>query len=237
VSSVLTARGLTKSYGGRLVVNNVNLEIATGEVLGLLGPNGAGKTTTFKLILGLVPQELGTVQFDSPLDGLPLHKRARMGLGYLPQGASVFRGMTVRNNLLALGEALRKPNPAGRTDELLERFDLARLADAKADTLSGGERRRLEFARALISEPKILLCDEPFAGVDPLAAAEIARAIAELKSSGVGILLTDHSVRDALKVCDRICLIVEGQIIETGTPDEMLKSDVAKRLYLGDDFV
>jgi len=233
----LTARDLTRSYRGRTVVDGVDLEVRPGEVVGLLGPNGAGKTTTFKLILGLEQPERGAVALgDAPLDGLPLHGRARRGLGYLPQGPSVFRGLKVRENLLVLLETLGNEEPRTRADELLERFGLSALASQRARTLSGGERRRLEFARALCSEPRILLTDEPFAGVDPLAIEEISKAIRELRGQGVGVLLTDHTVREALEICDRIYLIVEGRIVEQGAPDAIRTSPNARRLYLGDGF-
>jgi lipopolysaccharide export system ATP-binding protein len=235
-SGELVASGLTKAFRGRTVVDGVDLRVAPGEVVGLLGPNGAGKTTTFKMILGLVRQDRGTVSFGSVLDGLSLHRRARLGLGYLPQGSSVFRRLDVRDNLLVLLETLGKPDPQGRAADLLARFDLADLAEQRASTLSGGERRRLELARALCSEPRVLLSDEPFSGVDPIAAAAVTAAFEDLAASGVGILLTDHTVREALAVCDRVCLLVEGRIVETGTPDEMRESDVARRLYLGAGF-
>jgi lipopolysaccharide export system ATP-binding protein len=236
VSRVLEATGLTKAFKGQLAVENVDIQVRQGEVVGLLGPNGAGKTTTFKMVLGLLRQDAGSVRFGQLLDGLPLHKRARLGLGYLPQGASVFQGLSVEDNLLALFEALGRDRLEHRAGELLKRFGLSHLKSHKARTLSGGERRRLEFARALCSKPDILLCDEPFAGVDPIAVRGIVGAIKDLAGSNVGILLTDHSVRDALSSCDRIYLIVEGQIREHGTPDHILKSENAKRLYLGDDF-
>ncbi len=204
--------------------------------MGLLGPNGAGKTTTFKMILGLVPQDRGTVRFGDLLDGLPLHKRACLGLGYLPQGPSVFQGLSVFHNLVALFEVLKKSHPERRAHNLLDRFALTHLKDQKARTLSGGERRRLEFARALCASPSILLCDEPFAGIDPIAATEILNAIRDLSSSGVGILLTDHSVQEALSICDRVYLIVEGKIRAEGTKEDILNSDTARRLYLGDNF-
>jgi lipopolysaccharide export system ATP-binding protein len=236
LTGTLESKGLSKAFKGKKAVDDVNLQIKQGEVVGLLGPNGAGKTTTFKMLLGLLKPDEGSVRFGRSLDGLPLHLRARLGLGYLPQGPSVFQGLTVRNNLLALLEALKKDEPGRRADELLERFDLTRLKNQKASTLSGGERRRLEFARALCSEPKILLCDEPFAGIDPIAADEISKAIGDLAKSGVGVLLTDHSVRETLSTCDRIYLIVEGRIVDSGTPEQILNSDIARRLYLGDGF-
>lgn len=232
----LIASGLTKAYRGRIVVDGVDLRVGPGEVVGLLGPNGAGKTTTFKMILGLVRQDRGTVSFGGGLDGLPLHRRARRGLGYLPQGPSVFRGLSARDNLLVLLETLGKPDPRRRAEELLARFDLSGLADQRADVLSGGERRRLELARALCSDPRVLLSDEPFSGVDPIAAAAVTAAFADLAASGVGLLLTDHTVREALGACDRVYLIVAGRVVETGTPEQIRSSDLARRLYLGDGF-
>ena len=235
--SALVARDLTKAYRGRTVVDGVDLRVTAGEVVGLLGPNGAGKTTTFELILGLARQERGAVELDgAALDGLPLHRRARRGLGFLPQGPSVFQGLSVRDNLLVLLETLGRPDPATRADELLARFGLAARAPQRAGTLSGGERRRLEFARALCSDPRILLTDEPFAGIDPLAVEGICTAIRELRDAGVGVLLTDHSVGQALRICDRIYLIVEGKIVEQGPPDEIRASELARRLYLGAAF-
>ncbi|MCP4674454.1 MAG: LPS export ABC transporter ATP-binding protein [Deltaproteobacteria bacterium] len=237
MSPFLESVGLTKAFRGRVAVDDVNLEVRPGEIVGLLGPNGAGKTTTFKMLLGLLQQDRGTVRFGKPLDGLPLHKRARIGLGYLAQGPSAFRGLSVQDNLLALLEAHKKSDARRRTGELLERFGLVELKNQKARTLSGGERRRLEFARALCSSPKILLCDELFAGIDPIAQTEISTAISDLARGGVGVLLTDHSVRETLSVCDRIYLIVEGRIQDAGTPTEILQSDTARQLYFGDEFV
>jgi lipopolysaccharide export system ATP-binding protein len=232
----LVASGLTKSFRGRTVVDGLDLQVRPGEIVGLLGPNGAGKTTTFKMILGLIRQDRGTVSFGRDLDGLPLHRRARLGLGYLPQGPSVFRRLSVRDNLLVLLEALGKPDPTGRAADLLARFDLQGLAGQWARTLSGGERRRLELARALCSDPRILLSDEPFSGVDPIAASGVTAAFEDLASGGVGVLLTDHTVREALGVCDRVYLLVEGRVVETGTPAEIRASEVARRLYLGAGF-
>jgi len=236
MTETLVVRGLTKAYRGRTVVDGLDLEVSAGQTVGLLGPNGAGKTTTFEMILGLRTQDSGTVGFGRCLDRMPLHRRAALGLGYLPQGPSVFRGLTARENLLVLLESLKTPVPSCRADELLERFGLVRLADQKARTLSGGERRRLEFARALCSNPKILLVDEPFAGVDPLAVAGISSAVEDMAARGVGVLLTDHTVREALSVCDRVYVLVDGRIVERGTPDEVRSSEVARRLYLGEDF-
>lgn len=234
MSEVLKAIGLRKAFRERVVLSGLSIEVKPGSVVGLLGPNGAGKTTAFKIILGLLKQDAGSVQFGSSLDGLPLHRRARMGLGYLPQGPSVFRGMTVRDNLLAVLETLGKPDPQERADALLEQFGLRDLSSEKAKTLSGGERRRLEFARALCSEPSILLCDEPFAGVDPIAAMEIEQAIASLAKAEVGVLLTDHSVREAMRACDTISLLIDGRVLMSGPPKDLLESDQARRLYFGD---
>jgi lipopolysaccharide export system ATP-binding protein len=236
MSARLEAANLEKSFKGRKVVDGVSLCVAPGEVVSLLGPNGAGKTTVFKLMLGLLRPDAGAVSFDGPLDALPLHLRARRGLGYLPQGASVFRGLSARDNLLAVLEARGHASPLERAAELLARFGLERLASHRAATLSGGERRRLEFARALASEPKLLLVDEPFAGVDPIAAREIAEAIADLKRDGVGVLLTDHTVREALRASDRVYIIAEGRVVVHGTPAEILDSEVAKSTYLGHEF-
>jgi len=232
----LKAIGLRKSFRDRVVLDDLNIEVEPGEVVGLLGPNGAGKTTAFKIILGLIKQDAGTVSFGDGLDGLPLHLRARLGLGYLPQGPSVFRGMTVRDNLLAVLQALGKESPASRAKELLSQFGLLHVSGQTAKTLSGGERRRLEFARALCSEPSILLCDEPFAGVDPIAAAEIERAISGLAEAGVGVLLTDHSVREAVRSCDKIGLLLDGRLALEGSPGELLESELARRIYFGDSF-
>lgn len=236
MSLSLVAEDLCKSYKGRLVVDSVSLRVNPGEIVGLLGPNGAGKTTTFKMILGLEQQDRGTVSYGKLLDGTPLHIRARSGLGYLSQTPSIFSGLNVLDNLLVILETLRHPSPKQRSCELLRRFGLENLAKQKARTLSGGERRRLEFARALCSEPGVLLVDEPFAGVDPIAVSDISTTIRELARDRIGIMLTDHAVREALNVCDRIYLIVNGRIVESGTSDHIRNSEVAKRLYLGSGF-
>lgn len=235
MTKTLEATGLTKTLGGRVIVSNVNLEVHPGEVVGLLGPNGAGKTTTFRMLLGLLRPDRGTVRFGGLLDGLPLDARARRGLGYLPQGPSVLRGLSARDNLLAVLEATGQTEPSRKAEELLQRYGLREVAAQKASRLSGGERRRLEFARALCARPAILLCDEPLAGVDPIAAAEIAQALRELRGGGLGVLLTDHNVRGALALCDRVYLLAEGQVVVEGTPRQIRESDVAKRVYLGEE--
>ena len=226
---------LTRSFSRRTVVNNVSIHVATGEVVGLLGPNGSGKTTTFKMILGLITPDRGSVKLGALLTGMPLHQRARMGLGYLPQTPSVFTGLSVRDNILGILQTLKQKDAKKRTDELLSQFGLSHLADQKGRTLSGGERRKLEFARSLCSNPAILLVDEPFAGVDPIAQEELAKIIRRLSGDGIGILLTDHSVRQSLSVCDRVYLIVNGEIVEEGASEQIRNSSNARALYLGND--
>lgn len=216
------------------MLDRVSLSVGPGEVVGILGPNGAGKTTIFKILLGIVRQDDGVVRYRKSLAGFPLHKRAALGLGYLPQGASVFRGMTVEGNLLAVLEARRRPDSTARAAALLEKMGLGGLAKQKAKTLSGGERRKLEFARALCTDPRILLVDEPFAGIDPIAAQEMSRAIVALSESGVGVLLTDHRASLALATCSRLYLIVAGRIVLSGAPAEIRNSAVARELYLGE---
>lgn len=229
----LSAEGLVKRFGLRTVVDGVSLTVAPGEVVGLLGPNGAGKTTVFNLILGLVPSNGGNVCFGQRLDGLPLYKRARLGLGYLPQGPSVFRGLTVEQNLKVVFESMKTNNSRSAISDLLEQFQLGILAKQKARLLSGGERRKLEFARALAAKPKILLCDEPFAGVDPIAAESISATIRQLARQGIGVLITDHNVEEALTVCDRVLILMSGQVISSGTPMEIRRDERIQQLYLG----
>jgi lipopolysaccharide export system ATP-binding protein len=236
LTPALEAVSLHKSFGRRTVINNVSLTVPPGRIIGLLGPNGAGKTTIFKIILGLTPPDKGEISFGRRLDGLPMFRRCLLGLGYLPQGPSVFRGLSVKNNLLAVLEERRAENPEKRAEALLQRFELADFADQKASLLSGGERRKLEFARALCAEPKILLLDEPFAGVDPIAAEKIARAVRELAADGIGLLVTDHNVRGALSVCDTVHILADGRIAASGTAKDIVQSDIAKRLYLGETF-
>ena len=221
--SSLHAKGLSKIFRGRRVVDDVSFSVAPGEVVGLLGPNGAGKTTSFHCVVGLLVPDAGEVHLgDRDLSGLPLHERARMGIGYLPQEPSIFRKLTVRQQ--------------ERADELLTEFDLLRVADANGETLSGGERRRAEIARSLLSEPRFILFDEPFAGVDPIAVHDLQRLIHRLREKGLGVLITDHAVRETLGICDRAVLLVEGKLLESGTPSEIAASDRARAVYLGERF-
>jgi len=229
----LQVSGLYKSFNGRVVLDGVSFDVPRSSITGLLGPNGAGKTTAFKLILGLETADAGTVHFGGNLGSLPLYRRAQRGLGYLPQTPTVFTGLSTRDNLIAILQTLKKP--CHRADTLLARFGLTHLSRQKASTLSGGERRRLEFARALCSDPAILLVDEPFTGVDPIAAQEICRLMAQLVNDGIGILLTDHSVHHALDLCDQIHLLVSGRIVESGNGESIRVSETAKRLYLGNN--
>ena len=229
----LEARHLVKQYKGRTVLDGVSLTVKPSRVVGLLGPNGAGKTTAFKLILGVEPPDGGTVLFGETLDGLPLYRRARLGLGYLPQNPSVFRGLTVEENLLSVLEYRKTASPKRAAAALMAKFNLSKSARDKAQVLSGGERRKLEFARALAADPKILLCDEPFAGVDPIAAEDIAETMRELARDGIGVLMTDHNVRAALGVCDEVNILIDGRIEMRGTPEEIRQSEHIRRRYLG----
>jgi len=237
--NALVAKGLAKSFRGRRVVDGVSFEVNPGEVVGLLGPNGAGKTTSFHCVVGLlVPDEGEVLLGGKDLSGLPLHRRARMGLGYLPQEDSIFRKLSVRDNLLLVleGYGVKGQKARDKADEVLTEFELLRVADSLGETLSGGERRRAEIARSLVSEPRFLLFDEPFAGIDPIAVHELQRLIAGLKERGLGILITDHAVRETLGICDRAVLLVEGRLLETGTPAEIAASDRARAVYLGERF-
>ncbi len=237
--SVLSAEGLVKSYRGRRVVDGVSFRVAPGEVVGLLGPNGAGKTTSFNMVVGLVVPDAGTVRLgESDLTRLPMHRRARLGVGYLPQEASIFRKLTVRQNITAVLEALGmgRDERERRADELLSEFHLEAVAGSLGEQLSGGERRRAEVARSLLSSPRHILFDEPFAGVDPIAVAELQRLIASLRARGIGVLLTDHNVREALGICDRAYILNAGRILEEGTPAEIARSERARAVYLGEKF-
>jgi lipopolysaccharide export system ATP-binding protein len=238
-TSHLQAIGLVKAFRGRRVVDQVSFDVRPGEVVGLLGPNGAGKTTSFHCVVGLQRPDAGQVLLgDKDLAGLPLHRRARLGLGYLPQEASIFRKLTVRENLMVVleGGALPPQERRKRADAVIEEFDLGRVAESRGETLSGGERRRAEIARSLLADPSFLLFDEPFAGVDPIAVAELQRLIAALKTRGLGILITDHAVRETLGICDRAVLLVQGRLLEAGTPAELAASPRARALYLGERF-
>jgi lipopolysaccharide export system ATP-binding protein len=235
----LRAKGLVKSFRGRRVVDGVSFDVSPGEVVGLLGPNGAGKTTSFHCVVGLLVPDAGEVQLgDRDLSGLPLHQRARMGIGYLPQEPSIFRKLTVRQNFLLVleGSALPRKKQHERADELLSEFDLLRVANSRGETLSGGERRRAEIARSLLADPRFMLFDEPFAGVDPIAVGDLQRLIGKLRQRGLGVLITDHNVRETLGICDRAVLLVEGKLLEAGTPSEISSSDRARALYLGERF-
>jgi lipopolysaccharide export system ATP-binding protein len=230
---------LTKSYGGRTVVRGVSLEVASGEVVGLLGPNGAGKTTTFYMTVGLTAPDSGRVLLDgTDVTGDPMYIRARKGIGYLPQEASIFRGLTVEQNILAILETLGLDG-SGRRDrlrQLLAELNLTPLAGAPAYTLSGGERRRVEITRALVVSPLFILLDEPFAGIDPIAVADIQKIIFHLKERGIGVLITDHNVRETLRITDRAYIVHDGVIFKSGTPDELATDDDVRRIYLGTDF-
>ncbi|HTO77775.1 MAG TPA: LPS export ABC transporter ATP-binding protein [Thermoanaerobaculia bacterium] len=236
---VLAADGLVKSYGGRAVVNGVSLEIAAGEIVGLLGPNGAGKTTTFSMVVGLVRPDRGAVRLgERDLTDLPMYRRARAGISYLPQEPSVFRKMTVEQNLLAILETLdlSPVERRQRADELVEEFGLGGVRSHRAYTLSGGERRRVEIARSLVLSPSFLLLDEPFAGIDPIAVLDIQAIARRLASSGIGVLVTDHNVRETLSIVDRAYIIHDGQILRAGTPQALSSDAVVKKIYLGEAF-
>jgi lipopolysaccharide export system ATP-binding protein len=237
--ALLSARGLAKSYKRRRVVDDVSFDVAPGQVVGLLGPNGAGKTTSFNIVVGLVAADAGRVTLGAEdLTRLPMHQRARRGVGYLPQEASIFRKLTVRQNFTAVLEALgmRRAERERRADELLGEFHLESVAASLGESLSGGERRRTEVARSLLSSPRYILFDEPFAGVDPIAVAELQRLIASLRDRGIGVLLTDHNVREALGICDRAYILSAGRVLEEGTPAAIASSARARAVYLGEKF-
>jgi len=237
--SVLRADGLRKSFRSRAVVDGVSLEVASGEVVGLLGPNGAGKTTCFYMIVGLVPADAGRIRLDGrELAPLPIHRRARLGISYLPQENSVFRKLSVEENVQAVLELQGLPpdQVQARLSELLAELNISHLRTHTALSLSGGERRRLEIARALGTKPVFILLDEPFAGIDPLAVRDIQRIIAYLKARGIGVLITDHNVRETLGICDRAYIINEGAVLASGRPDEIVGNDNVRRVYLGENF-
>jgi len=235
----IRTEGLVKVYGQRSVVNGVNIRIRAGEIVGLLGPNGAGKTTTFYMVVGLVPATTGSVFINGQnATHLRMHRRARLGVGYLPQEASIFRKLTVEENILAIVETLRvksSDRPA-LVKHHLDELSLGHLAKQKAYTLSGGERRRLEIARALVSRPQFLLMDEPFAGVDPISVAEVQKIILQLKQRGIGVLITDHNVRETLRIVDRGYIINKGKVMTEGSGDFLIHDDQAREIYLGKDF-
>jgi lipopolysaccharide export system ATP-binding protein len=237
--SVLKAEAVAKSYNGRRVVNGVSLEIRGGEIVGLLGPNGAGKTTTFHMMVGLVQPDEGKVLLnDEDLTTEPIYQRARAGISYLPQESSVFRRLTVEENLLAILQTLdlSPDEQRERAQTLMKMLGISHLARNKAFTLSGGERRRVEIARALVLSPYFVLLDEPFTGIDPIAVAEIQKIIATLTKSGIGILITDHNVRETLGICDRAYILNEGVVLEEGTPEKIATSAKARQFYLGEAF-
>jgi lipopolysaccharide export system ATP-binding protein len=236
---ILSADGLSKSFGGRTVVRDVSVEIAGGEIVGLLGPNGAGKTTTFSMVVGLVRPDRGRVRLgDADLTELPMYRRARAGISYLPQEPSVFRKLTVEQNLLAILETLDLPPAARRErcDELIAEFGLEKVRRHRAYSLSGGERRRVEIARSLVVSPSFLLLDEPFAGIDPIAVLDIQAIARRLSSSGIGVLITDHNVRETLSIVDRAYIINAGEILRAGTPLALSNDAVVRRIYLGEAF-
>lgn len=243
-SSILSVRGLQKSYSKRMVVSDISLEVKSGEVVGLLGPNGAGKTTSFYMIVGLVPSDAGTIDLDGvDISRLPIHRRAVLGLSYLPQEASVFRKLTVEDNIRAVlelqhenGKPLSKAAIEDRLNNLLADLQIEKLRENQALSLSGGERRRVEIARALGTNPRFILLDEPFAGVDPIAVIEIQRIVRFLKERGIGVLITDHNVRETLGICDRAYIINQGAVLASGLPDDIIEDASVRRVYLGEHF-
>ena len=237
--ATLRTRKLTKTYGGRTVVRGVSLEVRSGEIVGLLGPNGAGKTTTFYMVVGLASPDGGRVTLDGEdVTNDPMYVRARRGIGYLPQEPSIFRGLTVEQNVLAILETLKlsRADRRARADRLLKELKLTPLARSPAHTLSGGERRRVEITRALVLSPVFILLDEPFAGIDPIAVTDIQAIIFHLKARGIGVLITDHNVRETLRITDRAYIIHDGAVFRSGTPNRLASDDDVKRIYLGADF-
>jgi lipopolysaccharide export system ATP-binding protein len=237
--STLAVEALKKRYKSRIVVHDVSLSVASGEVIGLLGPNGAGKTTCFYMIVGLVATDAGTIELDGKdLTRMPIHARARLGLSYLPQEASIFRKLSVADNVQAILElqGIDADEIANRLDALLEDLSIAHLRDASAVSLSGGERRRVEIARALATRPRFILLDEPFAGIDPIAVLDIQKIIGFLKERGIGVMITDHNVRETLGICDRAYIINEGRVLASGTPDEIVYNESVRKVYLGEHF-
>lgn len=245
MTSTLVVQGLQKRYGARQVVRDVSLQVKSGEVVGLLGPNGAGKTTSFYMIVGLVPSDAGKIDVDGvDISHLAIHQRAKLGLSYLPQEASVFRKLTVEDNIRAVlelqkdehGKYFSKAALDQRLDTLLAELQIEGIRENQALSLSGGERRRVEIARALATNPRFVLLDEPFAGVDPIAVIEIQRIVRFLKERGIGVLITDHNVRETLGICDHACIINQGAVLASGSPDEIVKNESVRRVYLGEHF-
>lgn len=243
--STLLIQGLQKRYGARQVVRDVSLRVKSGEVVGLLGPNGAGKTTSFYMIVGLVPSDSGKIDIDGvDISHLPIHQRAKLGLSYLPQEASVFRKLSVEDNIRAVlelqrdeqGKFLSAVDIKQRLDTLLGELQIEGIRENQALSLSGGERRRVEIARALATNPRFVLLDEPFAGVDPIAVIEIQRIVRFLKERGIGVLITDHNVRETLGICDHACIINQGAVLASGSPDEIVRNESVRRVYLGEHF-
>lgn len=238
--AILKARGLQKSYRGRKVVADVSLTVNTGQIVGLLGPNGAGKTTSFYMIVGLVQRDAGSITIDDQdISHEPMHVRARAGIGYLPQEASIFRRLSVADNLMAVLQTRKDLNADGRNEkmeQLLEEFNITHIRDSLGMSLSGGERRRVEIARALAADPRFILLDEPFAGVDPISVIDIKKIILHLKERGLGVLITDHNVRETLDVCEKAYIVSHGHRIAAGTPAEILANEQVKKVYLGEQF-
>ncbi|RXJ71924.1 LPS export ABC transporter ATP-binding protein [Veronia nyctiphanis] len=238
--AILSAKNLAKTYSGRKVVTNVSLEVKSGQIVGLLGPNGAGKTTSFYMIVGLVARDEGVIAIDGEdISIQPMHNRSRMGIGYLPQEASIFRKLSVYDNLMAVLQTrndLTKEQRQDKAEDLLEEFNIQHIRSSMGMALSGGERRRVEIARALAANPKFILLDEPFAGVDPISVIDIKKIIEHLRDRGLGVLITDHNVRETLSVCEHAYIVSQGHLIADGTPEEVLSDEHVKRVYLGDQF-
>ncbi len=236
----LRANNLAKAYRGREVIHDVSLSLDSGQIVGLLGPNGAGKTTCFYMIIGIIPADRGDITIDGmDITSLTMHERARRGIGYLPQEASIFRRLTVGDNILAILETrsdLNKKQRLARRDELLEEFHVQHLRESLGQSLSGGERRRIEIARALATEPDFIMLDEPFAGVDPISVIDIKEIINHLRDRGIGVLITDHNVRDTLDICEKAYIVGEGYIIASGTPEDVLNNEHVRKVYLGEQF-
>jgi len=239
MKSILKALNLVKIYKKRTVVNQVSLKVQQGEIVGLLGPNGAGKTTTFYMICGMIKQDEGEIDLDGEIiTKFPMYRRAKLGIGYLPQEVSIFRKMTVRENILAVLQFmdLEKDEMEDKCDKLLKEFNIHNIQDSKGYVLSGGERRRTEIARALASDPKFILLDEPFAGIDPIASEDIMRLVADLKTRNIGVLITDHNVHETLSIVDRAYILIEGKIFRSGVANELAEDEMVKKLYLGENF-